>query len=76
VNNIEYEEQMVAWDSGEEELEEEWNTGEIGKILDCVFFLWIWCAKAQESLKAIRFCSQVKTFFSLCSSIRFGMQLN
>ncbi len=23
VNNIEYEEQMVAWDSGEEELEEE-----------------------------------------------------
>jgi hypothetical protein len=23
VNNIEYEEQMVAWDNGEEELEEE-----------------------------------------------------
>jgi hypothetical protein len=46
VNNIEYEEQMVAWDSGEEELEEEWSMDELGKILDCVLFLWIWCAGA------------------------------
>ncbi len=38
VNNIEYEKQMVAWDNGEEELEEEWSTGELGKILDCVLF--------------------------------------
>jgi hypothetical protein len=38
VNNIEYEEQMVAWDGGEEELEEEWSMGELGKILDCIFF--------------------------------------
>jgi hypothetical protein len=38
VNNIEYEEQMVAWDSGEEELEEEWSMDEFGKILDCVLF--------------------------------------
>ncbi len=38
VNNIEYEEQMVAWDSAEEELEEEWSTSELGKILDYVLF--------------------------------------
>ncbi len=52
VNNIEYEEQMVAWDNEEEELEEESSTGELGKILDYVLFfvnLMCWSSRKFKS---------------------------
>jgi hypothetical protein len=52
VNNIKYEEQMVAWDHEEEELEEEWSKSELGKMLDCVLFcvnLVCWSSKKFKS---------------------------